>query len=131
MHDRQALARAVAASPADDAPRLIYADWLDEHGEADHAEFIRLQVRPPAGCDGTGPAGRCPCRACGPGRKRVRDLIITRLPDWVGPAWDDLQGFELRRGFLRWVSMDPVPFTALAHAVFAEQPVEAVELARC
>ena len=33
--------------PDDDAPRLIYADWLEEHGkEADRlrAEFIRVQV---------------------------------------------------------------------------------------
>jgi uncharacterized protein (TIGR02996 family) len=31
--------------PDDDAPRLIYADWLDEHGDAERAEFIRLQCR--------------------------------------------------------------------------------------
>src|SRR5262245_16683342 len=35
--------------PEDDAPRLILADWLEEHGEteADRArgEFVRLQVR--------------------------------------------------------------------------------------
>ena len=30
-------------APGDDAPRLVCADWLDEHGEAERAEFIRLQ----------------------------------------------------------------------------------------
>jgi uncharacterized protein (TIGR02996 family) len=30
--------------PEDDAPRLIYADWLEEHGQSDRAEFIRLQI---------------------------------------------------------------------------------------
>lgn len=30
---------AILASPEDDAPRLIYADWLDEQGESDRAEF--------------------------------------------------------------------------------------------
>jgi uncharacterized protein (TIGR02996 family) len=30
--------------PEDDAPRLVYADWLEEHGQGPHAEFIRLQV---------------------------------------------------------------------------------------
>jgi uncharacterized protein (TIGR02996 family) len=29
--------------PEDDAPRLIYADWLEEHGDSDRAEFIRVQ----------------------------------------------------------------------------------------
>ncbi len=35
---------AIIANPADDTPRLIYADWLDDQGEADRAEFIRCQV---------------------------------------------------------------------------------------
>src|SRR5262245_41756879 len=35
----------VIADSEDDERRLVYADWLDEHGEAARAEFIRLQVR--------------------------------------------------------------------------------------
>lgn len=35
---------AICANHEDDSVRLIYADWLDEHGDADRAEFIRLQV---------------------------------------------------------------------------------------
>lgn len=33
----------VIDSPADDLPRLILADWLDDHGEPGRAEFIRAQ----------------------------------------------------------------------------------------
>jgi uncharacterized protein (TIGR02996 family) len=33
----------IRAHPADDAPRLIYADWLQDHGEEERAEFIRVQ----------------------------------------------------------------------------------------
>ena len=33
----------IIASPEDDVPRLVYADWLQEHGQADRAEFIRVQ----------------------------------------------------------------------------------------
>ncbi len=36
--------RAIIESPEDDAPRLIYADWLDDHGDPARAEFIRLQI---------------------------------------------------------------------------------------
>jgi len=36
--------RAIAEAPEDDTPRLVYADWLEEHGEGERAEFIRLQV---------------------------------------------------------------------------------------
>jgi uncharacterized protein (TIGR02996 family) len=46
--DEEALLRAVWDAPNDDAPRLVYADWLDEHGNADRAEFIRVQ------CERTG-----------------------------------------------------------------------------
>src|SRR5262245_58187386 len=31
--------------PEDDTPRLVYADWLDDHGQPERAEFIRAQVR--------------------------------------------------------------------------------------
>ena len=44
MPDDDAFLRAIGEAPADDAPRLVYADWLDEHGDADRAEFIRVQV---------------------------------------------------------------------------------------
>jgi uncharacterized protein (TIGR02996 family) len=44
MTDRDALLRSICANPDDDAPRLIYADWLDEHGDPLQAEFIRLQI---------------------------------------------------------------------------------------
>jgi uncharacterized protein (TIGR02996 family) len=35
----------IRAHPEDDAPRLIYADWLDEQGQLERAEFIRVQCR--------------------------------------------------------------------------------------
>src|SRR5207253_2059718 len=42
---QQALIRAVVENPDDDLPRLVYADWLEEHGDPDRAEYIRLQCR--------------------------------------------------------------------------------------
>jgi uncharacterized protein (TIGR02996 family) len=36
-----AFIRAILASPEDDAPRLIFADWLDERGDP-RAEYLRL-----------------------------------------------------------------------------------------
>jgi uncharacterized protein (TIGR02996 family) len=33
----------VCRHPGEDAPRLIVGDWLDEHGQAERAEFIRVQ----------------------------------------------------------------------------------------
>lgn len=42
--DERALIQAIIASPADDLPRLVYADWLEEHGRPERAEFIRMQI---------------------------------------------------------------------------------------
>jgi uncharacterized protein (TIGR02996 family) len=49
--DGAALLAAVRACPDDDLPRLVFADWLDEHGTPDWAEFIRTQVRAAAETD--------------------------------------------------------------------------------
>ena len=42
------LVRLLAAckdEPLSDEPRLVVADWLEEHGDVDRAEFVRLQLR--------------------------------------------------------------------------------------
>ncbi len=36
--------QAICENPDDDTPRLVYADWLEEHGNAERAEFIRTQI---------------------------------------------------------------------------------------
>jgi uncharacterized protein (TIGR02996 family) len=41
--DERALLNAVIAAPDDDLPRLVYADWLEEHGREERAELIRVQ----------------------------------------------------------------------------------------
>jgi uncharacterized protein (TIGR02996 family) len=47
-HD-DAFLQAVIENPDDDAPRLIYADWLEEHRRMELAEFIRIQCDLAAG----------------------------------------------------------------------------------
>lgn len=69
--DQDALLAAIFAAPADDAPRLIYADWLEEHGDDTVAEFIRL---------------RCELVGLHNGDRRWRPL--RRRLHWV---WDALQ----------------------------------------
>jgi uncharacterized protein (TIGR02996 family) len=43
MTERDAFMDAIRESPDDDTPRLMFADWLDERGECERAEFIRVQ----------------------------------------------------------------------------------------
>jgi uncharacterized protein (TIGR02996 family) len=43
MSDGEALFRAILAYPDDDTPRLVYADYLDEHGDP-RAAIVRAEV---------------------------------------------------------------------------------------
>jgi uncharacterized protein (TIGR02996 family) len=45
MSMEEALIAAIVENPDDDAPRLIYSDWLDEHGQHERGEFIRVQCQ--------------------------------------------------------------------------------------
>ena len=45
MSDGEALLAAILAHPAEDAPRLVYADWLEENDDPDRAALVRGQVR--------------------------------------------------------------------------------------
>jgi uncharacterized protein (TIGR02996 family) len=44
MVNQEDLLRAIINSPDEDAPRLVYADCLDEQGDSDRAAFIRTQI---------------------------------------------------------------------------------------
>jgi len=43
MPDQDAFLRTIARAPPTTAA-LVYADWLEEQGDSDRAEFIRLQI---------------------------------------------------------------------------------------
>jgi uncharacterized protein (TIGR02996 family) len=42
MSDESAFLASIIAAPDDDAPRLVYADLLEENGDPGRAEFIRV-----------------------------------------------------------------------------------------
>src|SRR5437763_14959052 len=86
MADRDAFLRAIWDRPHDDAPRLIYADWLDEHGDPERAEFIRLTTGSAAG-----PAARVEELLA-----RNGDRWRAEVPSAHGVKWGD----ELMRGFV-------------------------------
>lgn len=44
MTDEDAFIRAILQRPTDDALRLVYADWLEEHGDP-RAEYLRLECK--------------------------------------------------------------------------------------
>jgi uncharacterized protein (TIGR02996 family) len=80
-----ALYEAILAAPADDLPRLVYADWLEEHGDAERAEFIRAQI-----------AGN---------HARANPLLERNRAKWSIPNLQGVQSFA--RGFVDEVWTSP------------------------
>lgn len=144
----------IIAHPADDTPRLVYADWLDDEGRSERAEFIRVQVevagyaRSKHGvivCEGKGPpaqAGsrkRCKCRPCDLVR-RDRELLFrwgTKvIPEGVNvimaPTWHKFArtdaGVEFSRGFVRRAFFPLAAWEQHGPALVAAHPVERVEM---
>ena len=42
--DEGTFIRMIRDKPDDDGPRLVFADWLEDQGDPDRAEFIRVQI---------------------------------------------------------------------------------------
>ena len=72
-----AFLRAILEDPDDDTSRLVYADWLDEHGDPDRAEFIRVQCALARMAEDED--GRWELQA------RERQLLWRHGKGWAGP----------------------------------------------
>ncbi len=44
MREHEAFLDAIRANPDDEAPRLVYADWLEDHGDP-RADYLRTEVQ--------------------------------------------------------------------------------------
>lgn len=87
--EESALLRAVLLDPEDDTPRLVYADWLEEHGQGDRSHLIQMQ------CDG-----------------RKVPLAVSDFRRWFKPWWGNGTPFSVSaaKGRCRAVVRDAVGF---------------------
>jgi uncharacterized protein (TIGR02996 family) len=149
MDERGGFVRAICAEPDEDTPRLAFADWLDEHGGGDRAEFIRLQCElgrlhepelktfTPIGVTDPDEIVRRQCVACSRGadcrfhvlERRIKALWskgtdaggFLEIPaGWGVPYW--------HRGFIRDTELPAAAFLEHAEAVFRAHPVTSVRL---
>ncbi|MBX9579989.1 MAG: TIGR02996 domain-containing protein [Gemmataceae bacterium] len=121
MTDRDALLAAVLAAPDDDLPRLVFADWLDEHGDPDRAAFIRYQVEA-ARAEPYSPAWRAATAAA--------QLHARHQDNWARHLLPTGLLGDFARGFVERVRGVDNEFLRAAEAVFAADPVRVVTLLR-
>jgi uncharacterized protein (TIGR02996 family) len=106
--------------PDDDAPRLVYADWLEEQGDGERAEFIRLQCQLERLAEDD--AG-VPALA-----RRERELRRRHGKGWVGRLADLVRGFEFRRGFVEVIEVEAGQLLRYADTLFRLAPVRHLRL---
>jgi uncharacterized protein (TIGR02996 family) len=105
MTQTEAFLRAIAENLYDDAPRLIFADWLEEHGDPERAEFIRIQ------CELEPMRDQYEIDRAAQLHQREDKLRWEHGKKWLGemPAgWNDWRtgaSVQFRRGFVDTVSM--------------------------
>lgn len=109
-----AFLRSIAEAGADDTPRLVFADWLDDRGDDARAEFVRLQCELAAG---GAPDDRRQAL-----RVRERALLDEHRAEWVGALGLPVEDVRFERGLVAglrlpdWVGgrlLDPAVSTGL------------------
>lgn len=141
MHDHPALLQAILHDPLDDLPRLAYADWCEEQGHTDRANFIRAQLALFHGPRGYKTEQECP-RSLRHHWREDRELY-RRVEEQCKPSPDqiaqDLFGkpsaevefeftVDFERGFLFRIETTQAAFLEHAERIFRRCPVEWVVL---
>ncbi len=105
MNDESLLLRPILEDPSDDTARLIYADYVEDHGDHEYATFIRRQIAKPA-------------------------EVVTRFPR-AAPGMRERPVVKcyFNRGFLFGIEMGCREFLGKAANLFQQFPVTAVTLA--
>jgi uncharacterized protein (TIGR02996 family) len=119
MTDEQALFQTILEHPDDDAPRLVYADWLEEHGDAERAEFIRVQIEAAHWEHGDPKRTKLEVRAA--------QLLRAHRDDWRPPF---KIRYQFARGFVDWVSLYPDEYHRHADELFRLYPITRLKLKR-
>jgi uncharacterized protein (TIGR02996 family) len=117
---RDALLFAVAENPDDDTPRLVFADWLDEHGDAVDrawAEYIRLECA----------SAQLPIDS--PKRNLLQQRSTYLYQSHAHMGWRDLlpAGFGdwgFHRGFPYCVRTNTLNFVRRGKSLFRRAPVQ-------
>jgi uncharacterized protein (TIGR02996 family) len=118
MATEDSFLQAISDEPDDDTNRLVYADWLDDHGQPERAEFIRVQIKL------TRLSGDDPQRDALEARERA--LLEEHREQWAAPlrAWVSVD--EFRRGLVEAVTARPEAFLEHAAVLFQAAPVRSV-----
>lgn len=111
----------MVATPDDDTPRLIYADWLEEHAQFDRAAFIRAQVEA-ARLEPFSPAAHH-------AETQAQRLLEAHRREWTKHWYGRVVGTPcFRRGFIEHVAIEVVKFESAIETVFELEPIQSLQI---
>jgi uncharacterized protein (TIGR02996 family) len=122
MSHEEAFLQAIAESPGDDTHRLVFADWLEDHGRPERAEFIRLQCELARLDEDDERRDEL--------ERRERELLDEWGQEWLGPLRKWASATEFRRGFVEVATFGVRRFLDHAEEIFCHSPLQEVKLLR-
>jgi uncharacterized protein (TIGR02996 family) len=127
MTDRDAFLRAIIDRPDDDTARLVFSDWLEEHGEAARGELIRVQValarRDP---DDEAAEARRPALFA-----RRDELLLRHAKEWLEPFGGYAKESSFERGFVQELEAPAHAFLTHGERWAAITPLTRVKFTTC
>jgi uncharacterized protein (TIGR02996 family) len=116
----RAFLQAIAAAPEDDLPRLVFADWLDENGRPERADFIRVEVDIARTQPGS------------PDRSKLFErqdaLLKAHRKEWFALFDGKVEEYKSERGFVIAIRTGPEQFLTHADQWFGTQPITEMRL---
>ena len=108
---------AILDNPADDHPRLVYADWLDEQCDP-RGEFIRVQCR----LAKAGGKDRCLFEL----ETREGELLHEFAATWAEPIAGLVDWWAFHRGFVEEIGTAAHRFLVHADDLFRQAPIREI-----
>ncbi len=115
MTDEAAFIHTIREHPDDDGPRLVYADWLEEHGQCERAEFIRVQIELVRGVMDADRHRQL--------REREELLLDRHAKSWAMFVGKWINGWEFERGFLEAIQIRCSDFVRYGNRLFDRAPI--------
>ena len=121
MTDHDSFLEEIFKHPDDDAPRLVYADWLVEQGDP-RGEFIHLQIQRESLEKGSRDIQKL--------RKRELAILREYETEWAGTVPSLVSRYSFLGGFVSYIRTTAPNFLKHRRAILSQAPVHFVEFIR-
>ena len=122
MNYEEGFLEAIREDPDDEGLRLVYADWLEEHGQLNRAEFIRGQIHLARVKEDSLPRRRL--------ARRMRELLEAHEQEWLAALvpptllrFRSLRYWHFERGFVDKIGIDARELERHATVLFSSLPL--------